>query len=748
MTKTMKKYFILISAALLSLACTKEIVDEQEVYDGEYKTITFESVMTKTTLAESGEVAWEAGDQISVYYVVDGVAKEAVATASAAGTSSTFTTQIPIEDNPTEYYAAYPAGSGVMEVVDGTTNFYVYVKPDAAAGTFKSVNYSASYTKAEDMAFQFHNAVGMIRLAVPEGGKFSKDGVEYTLTGVYLRGQAKAFDFEDPTATNTGYVNTGLISFNSDGTFGERAIKSQKIGEVTYSGAANINMIRLTADALNSGYVYIPTAPGTWPTGLCVRYLADFDDVKGGALPAVLSNGNPISVKRGEIRELSDLTTKVHMNYYVASGDVEGDGLTVNTPMSLSKMQEMFNLTGDGIYGAYALQRVTFNLAEGAYTLTETFTIPKASAAYSATIKGAGANKTILDGNNTVGVMSIADNTHIYLQDLTIQKGNAANGAGLNIVLSSTTKDTFIIDCDNCIFKENKATAAGGAIFVNETAAAGQVRLNGCLFEENTSTTDGGGAFFTKSKVAFFANKCYFNGNSGLKNGLSIYHNNKGGSRLGLNNCTVNLGGSKWEKTDGSIICAKGYTVIANTTIWARYGVGKRGSIYLGSSNDENGSTIVNCFIRNKSTTEENGTDAYPAFAMHGSYKQNVKYCIYSGISETSMGDPKSYILTNSLDITSAPDVTSRKHVGRTINNVQLFTYTWSWETEGYSSGYQCPSLATVREAISGTSVVGELFLSWLDSLDGALTTDIHGNPRLEAASCPGSYQQADTPNN
>ena len=84
MTKTMKKYFILISAALLSLACTKEIVDEQEVYEGEYKTITFESVMTKTTLAESGEVAWEAGDQISVYYVADDVAKEVVATASAA----------------------------------------------------------------------------------------------------------------------------------------------------------------------------------------------------------------------------------------------------------------------------------------------------------------------------------------------------------------------------------------------------------------------------------------------------------------------------------------------------------------------------------------------------------------------------------------------------------------------------------------------------------------------------------------
>ena len=82
----MKKFFILMSAAVLALSCAKELTDNQEANYGEYKTVTFESVATKTTIAESGEVAWEAGDKISVYYVnAEGAAAEAIATATSAG---------------------------------------------------------------------------------------------------------------------------------------------------------------------------------------------------------------------------------------------------------------------------------------------------------------------------------------------------------------------------------------------------------------------------------------------------------------------------------------------------------------------------------------------------------------------------------------------------------------------------------------------------------------------------------------
>lgn len=745
----MKKYFILLSAAVLALSCAKELDDKQEVYNGEYKTVTFESVMTKTTLTENGNegiVEWEAGDQISVYYVVDGVAKEAVATASAAGETATFTTQIPIEDNPTEYYAAYPAGSGVLEVAETATNFYVFVKPDAAAGTFKSVNYSAAYTTAEDKAFQFHNAVGMIRLAVPEGGKFTKDGVEYTLTGVYMRGQASAFDFADASDNKTGYTNTGLISFSSTGEFGERAIKSQEIGGKPYSGAANINMIKLSADALNSGYVYIPTAPGTWPTGLCVRYIATCEsEEKPFALPAVLSNGTSISIERGEILKLGDLTEKVVLNYYVSSTR-EGNGLTDGTPMSFAKMQEMFDRTDDGIFGAYTLQRVTFNILDGTHILTSTIKIPKASAAYSATIKGAGATKTKLDGNSTVGVMSISDNTHIYLQDLTIQNGKAANGGGLALSLSGTTTDTsFILDCDNCIFSSNVATDFGGALFVNTGARGGLARFNNCSFTGNTAGSHSYILGTSNGTTAFMFNKCLLKKTAqkadteAAKNGILIYLNNVN-ARLAMNNCTVNVNNGAYGNGGG--IVSKGYTVIANSTVWSSGDFGKWGTITLGAGADaaENGAKIINSFVKNGDAT----STTYPAIYFNSSYYQNVMYTFYTRSANTPKGGG---IQDNCKDVSTQLVYTSSANVSDEINGVKLEAYELSWASnETAFAGYECTNLATVKSEIESTDVVGEIFVDWLETIPNSLTTDIFGNERAEDATCPGSYQFEDTP--
>lgn len=727
MTKTMKKYFILISAALLSLACTKEIVDEQEVYDGEYKTITFESVMTKTTLAESGEVAWEAGDQISVYYVADGVAKEAVATASAAGTTSTFTTQIPIEDNPTEYYAAYPAGSGVMEVVDATTNFYVYVKPDAAAGTFKSVNYSASYTKAEDMAFQFHNAVGMIRLAVPKGGKFSKDGVDYTLTGVYMRGQASAFD---------GKQNTGLLPFSTDGTFG--AVSSKTIGETEYSKAANINMPNLSAEALASGFVYIPSIEGTWPTGLCIRYIANYGEKTRAALPAVLSKPNVISIEKGKILKLDDQTEKVQFNYYV-SADGSGDGLTSDNPMNLTKMQEMFTASASATYSSYVLQGTTFNLAAGEYALASTLTIPKANAPYSATIKGAGATATILSGETARSVMSVSDNTHIYLKDLTITKGKADVGAGISVKLEATTTDkTFILDVENCIFLSNKSTNVGGAIGANKSAAAGLVRCNNCRFESNTATTSGAVAAEMGGKVAFMFNKCFMKGSTTTKAGGIFLHLGNSAARLALNNCTINTGTSV---IDGcSAIDNIGYTVIANTTIWSSKSIGNYGSIANGAS-VENGSTIINSFIKNGKAGE---TTNYTAFYLTSDYYQSIQYTLYSGLT----GSAKNATVTqNSTDVGTSLTYSSSANVNKTINGVKLEGYNLVWSDNETAFGdFKCPTLQQVQNAISGNPGVGDLFLDWLETIPDALTTDMFGVARPEECSCPGALQFTGAP--
>ena len=710
MTKTMKKYFILISAALLSLACTKEIVDEQEVYDGEYKTITFESVMTKTTLAENGEVAWEAGDQISVYYVVDGVAKEAVATASAAGTTSTFTTQIPIEDNPTEYYAAYPAGAGELTIDEETkaVSFAVNVNPLACDGSFKSANFSAAYTSAETMAFAFKNAVGLIKMSLPEGGVVTYGENEYKLKRIYLRGQ------------EAGFKNVGKLAVTvADGTV-------SSFGEAP--GASNVRTGVLSEEVLATGYAYIPSAPGTWTKGICVRYETD-----NGALPAVLSKPDAvITLARGKIVTLMDLTSKVIFDYYVApESKGTGDGLSEANAMGLADMQAMLDLTSK-IYGVYHLESTTFHMLAGeTYLLTKSLTLPTPVASaggYKLTIEGNGA-QAILDGQKTVGVIEVGERINLTLNNITLQNGAEVKGAGLRLDWSTSTDDNSIVTCNNCVFNANVSPTTGGGLYVTDGATGGQVRCNQCLFSSNKSTSGGGGAAYNVSGAALMFNKCSFTGNTGTSDGLCIYSK----SRLGLNNSTINAG--NLDKGNGAAISMTNYNVIANSTIWCSTALGNRGLLSMGilkSLNDSKGSAVINCFLHNPG-------DTYKAFWLHGNYYQNISNCIYTGISENSSPE---YTLTNSASFSGAAE--GKGTDNKKVNGVQHYAYKWTW-TDAYKSQMSPVTVEDVNREIEAVPNIGPLFMDWLETIPNSLDTDIYGVPRTPA-SCPGSKQQTDTP--
>lgn len=710
MTKTMKKYFILISAALLSLACTKEIVDEQEVYDGEYKTITFESVMTKTTLAESGVVAWEAGDQISVYYVADGVAKEAVATASAAGTTSTFTTQIPIEDNPTEYYAAYPAGAGELTIDEETkaVSFAVNVNPLACDGSFKSANFSAAYTSAETMAFAFKNAVGLIKMSLPEGGVVTYGENEYKLKRIYLRGQ------------EAGFKNVGKLAVTvADGTV-------SSFGEAP--GASNVRTGVLSEEVLATGYAYIPSAPGTWTNGICVRYETD-----NGALPAVLSKPDAvITLARGKIVTLMDLTSKVIFDYYVApESKGTGDGLSEANAMGLADMQAMLDLTSK-IYGVYHLESTTFHMLAGeTYLLTKSLTLPTPVASaggYKLTIEGNGA-QAILDGQKTVGVIEVGERINLTLNNITLQNGAKVKGAGLRLDWSTSTDDNSIVTCNNCVFNANVSPTTGGGLYVTDGATGGQVRCNQCLFSSNKSTSGGGGAAYNVSGAALMFNKCSFTGNTGTSDGLCIYSK----SRLGLNNSTINAG--NLNKGNGAAISMTNYNVIANSTIWCSTALGNRGLLSMGilkSLNDSKGSAVINCFLHNPG-------DTYKAFWLHGNYYQNISNCIYTGISENSSPE---YTLTNSAAFSGGAE--GKGNDDKIINGVKHYAYKWTW-TDAYKSQMSPVTVEDVNREIEAVTNIGPLFMDWLETIPNSLDTDIYGVARTPA-SCPGSYQQTDTP--
>jgi len=754
----MKKYFILMSAALVALSCAKELADPQEATGNEnitYKTITFESIATKTTLdGMTGDVEWEEGDEISIYYVnEEGKPAETVATAASAGANTTFSAQIPETENPGAYYAAYPKGAGRLTVTEATAetpasvSFAVYVAPTQCDGTFKDANYAAAYTLAgESMTLAFKNAVGIVKVPLPKGGVISNNGKDYKISGVYVRG------------INGADANNGNVPVET----AEGAVS----GFGAADGSKNINLSSLSEAAIATGYAYLPTAKCNWTNGICVRFLSD-----DGAIPAVLSQDKSIVIERGHVLSLPDVSELVVFDYYV-SLDGTGEGVSSDKPMSFAKMQEMFTAAGATMSACYKLDGTTFNLADGDYVLSETFTIPNSKALYSVRIKGnpESAAEAILNGNKAVGVIALNDNIHLTLESLAIKQGKAAQGGGINMTLSDkTTDNSFILDCKNCIFTGNVASeAGGGALFVNTGARGGQARFHECYFANNKATKEGdtskghGGVLYTAcGQTAFFFNKCFFEGSAAVRNAAYIFLNDKTNyaNRLGVNNCTINTGDQDF--TNGTAISSVGYSVIVNTTLWARQYCGKRGLIGLGrgiAKNDPEGSRVINCFLKNNPfaglVNEKEVSYDYKAFWNHSGYYQNISYCLYSGIHEegaTVEGDTPTYTLKNSYDYAAIGDVIGKSNDSRKVNGITLRTYKWSWTDAGESvyGDFVCPTYDQVRTEIASTTGVGELFLAWLDEVEtdgAALKTDICNRPRDLNAMCPGSYQQADTP--
>ena len=744
----MKKLFILISAAALALSCIDELADTQVPVDkdGEYKTITFDVVATKTVVDGEGNVEWEEGDEISLYYMNgEDVAEPVVAKADAAGAKVTFTAKIPVGHEPTAYYAAYPKGAGVLTVQEGTPSFAINVTADKCNGTFKSANFAVAYTSADAMSFSFTNAVGMVRVALPNTITRQKDGTQYPVTGIYLRG------------TNGGDKLQGKISV----TFGDGGAPAFGAAD----GTSNVNMTQLSQAAIESGYAYVPCAPSTWTQGICVKYYSSEGDV-----PAVLSQKKEMSIARGHILPLADVSSKIVFDWWV-SATGSGDGKTAATPMSIENMIKMIAATKETQANAYQLRGSSFNFTEGTHNITSTIALShNANVGYSVNIDGNSnaildasemsdrvfdissnatvSNLTIQNANVTGASTAAARNgaavrvaakTKVTLENLTIKNCTASNGGAIFTQYdSNSTDENSVLDCINCKFLSNSTSGGHGGVIMNASASAGgQVRFDQCYFGENkvagSGTNLSGGVLYTAAPVLHMFNKCTFYKNSANTYAQEFYMNDTD-TKLAMNNCTFR-GASNATPSQGCLVATRGYSIIANTTLWSDGVVGKWGTVALGSNtslNDQTGSLVVNSVIYNK---PENNKTSYPAFFFNAGFNQNIQYCIYtggtSGIATANV--------TNSTDLGIGTAISGAStNANITGNDPWYRAYTWPWQ-----DSYNCPTLAQVRAIIASNTVIGQTFLDWLDTIEGSLSTDIAGNPRPATAMCPGSYQQA-----
>ena len=214
-----------------------------------------------------------------------------------------------------------------------------------------------------------------------------------------------------------------------------------------------------------------------------------------------------------------------------------------------------------------------------------------------------GAHPSILDGNQTQGVIGEISNNNdtIIIDGFTIQNGNAEYGGG--ILLQSNTQ------IRNCKFCHNHAQSYGGAIshyyltkpktilvedcefFANEATGGGAIADYGnasfirCVFHDNYAINDGGGIYGINNGTHSCFFNCTFSNNTARQGGGIAIFANRGPSFW---NCLIN---NNTAETGGGCYLTNN-TDLYNCTIVKNEGTASYGGVYCSSPAD-----IRNCII-------------------------------------------------------------------------------------------------------------------------------------------------------
>jgi len=781
----MKKYSILLAAAAVfaAVSCEKEAPAPEEIAPaGEQTqtteeqtltnpiTITFSAnAETKVSLVGEGSsgaktAVWDEGDQVKIiwYNSAESTPKDTTVTVASHGTAyTTFTARVEEADY---YYAVYPATLEYTLAGDEEdSKFSVAFDNNKAYTDFKSAARYAARTTRSSSSFTFVPISTVIRFNVDDD-KVRHVWFRFMDTNCQLRGDVTiAFLHDDkrdadiPTVSNSGSGATYNSPVSNSGTY----------------------------------YMTLPANNATDSKGFVMRVRESSPD---SWRPAAYY-GNVITLAPGKFYNLTtDVDTKNITDYYVAPDDSaeKGDPTEANYGTSPTNPAEASWVAKNiGVFkyptakaAPSILDGVTIHLmgSDTAFTSPLSSLFPTGNEdSYSYTIQGGegegtttfttsasslfnNAKASIIVSNITFSGCTVASAVNVSAGTISFDackfsSNTATNGGAVTVGSDSASDSDLRVRFSNAIFKGNIASGGnGGAVFVVEKSTGGVVSFNNCLFEQNTANStgkSGGAAYENNGSTALLFNNCSFTGINAASNGIVIYVNNSKG-RLGMNNCTIN--GGSGNKTNGALVTNKGLSIISNSTFWSKDGYGAWGLIALGASGTQNGSSIVNCLVRNGTATAN--TNKWPAFACNTNYYQNVQWCVYTGAKGVG-NSPANVVSTDKHTFANCWDLGLAQ--GQTINNSPtnptnatydnkkidgVTQYYYAWTNDLAAAGFTKPTRDQIRNLIAKTAEstndakdgFGKLFLDWLDEV-GGLDTDIKGASRPEGGFKPGSAE-------
>ena len=671
---------------------------------------------TRTTIAENGTVAWEIGDEITLYYMEGNTPANAPATALTAGASADF--QVTIPDGVTEVYAVYPAGKGEL-----TADKVFKVKTgEVQNGSFEQANYAAAWTEVSDeMNISFKNVVGLFKVKLPEGGIIKDGELNHTIKSIAITGKKSELAFLGDVAVT---LENGALSFSDPENASAEAV------------------IELDSEARNAGYVYIPSLPVTSADGLVFRFM----NTEGSYLPAaVTKDDKAITLERGHLKPVNTACESVIFDWYFAE-NAEGDGKSADSPAGVADFQKLLN-DSQYTYGQWRLDGATLNLADGNYALTETLNI-KGEETGTITIKGQSQAGTVIDGGESLQLINWTSAMNLTIKDLTLTKGKATvpgvcltgeTATGLLTMenctssYNSTTKNGNIYlktkaKFINCTFDHNSSLKGSGICIGGSDDA--DVEIDRCTFTYNSaSTNDGGSAILTASPSAkLYINRSVFAHNSlkptdyGAK-GVAI--SSISGGKVGVFNCTFN--DNTATAKNAYSFSAKKYILVNSTFVEAGSGRVKTGVVGNLATEEATPTVVNNIILHNSSNAEHTalGGNNY----LDSGY--NLLKLIHSNLSVAS-NEPTNY---SSADLTKTA-------IGFT--DLENGTYTWTGDISAFTGFSRC-NLEYIEGKIKANTQLGEDFWNWLKSIKvgsyDATQVDMRGVLRDPDLMWPGSYQ-------
>ena len=345
----------MIALAAISLACVKEVPQEQPDPADSNKVVFTASVPTKTAIDAADEVvSWVAGDEVKFVWA----GGSATAAASSAGASTTFTVEV--GEGITELYAVYPASAG-GSYDEGNVN--VHFNGVRTDGSFAANDICvAKATKNGDSwntSLAFKNVACLLKVGVT-----SNDITKLQVKGV------------------NDEVVSGVLPVNIEGS-------TVSYGEVTSAGTS-MNMT-----VSGPGNYYIPILPGvTFSGGFRLNLITDETDPANIVQKTPFFYNGSFTTSRGQIIKMADIEGRAGHYYVTPAGAGSKAGQSWNNAMGIDEFKALVT-NGDN---HFILKGATIHFSADEFSFGDDYLVTDFSdhSAVNLTFEGTidGANRT------------------------------------------------------------------------------------------------------------------------------------------------------------------------------------------------------------------------------------------------------------------------------------------------------------------------------------------------------------------